>query len=188
MKRLSETSALRRLLSIKDGPRSELRAYEESAASCLTCSTPGACCLDEHFVNVHISRLEAVAISGVIDRLHSIRRAAVLERLEDVSQQLTNEEGGRDATFACPLYEKGTGCIVHEEAKPVPCIVHACYERPEDLPPDQLQDHAEIAVYRLNERVYGSSSLDPLPLAVQAIRRARRKKAMTTPAKSQPAT
>lgn len=188
MKRLSETSALRRLHRIKEGLRSDLEAYEERAASCLTCPTPGECCLDEHFVNVHVSRLEAVAISDVIDGLDPFRRAAVLERLENVSLRLIAKADGRNATFACPFYERSTGCIVHDEAKPAPCMVHACYERAEDLPPDDRQDQAENAIYRLNKRVYGSSTLDPLPLAVQAVRRVRRKKAMTTPASSQPAT
>jgi len=180
VKRLSETSALPRLQAIKDELRSRAAAYEVRAASCATCSTPGACCLDEHFVNVHISRLEAAAISGVIERMPAVTREAVLERIADSSETLQGHEDQRAATYACPLYQKGTGCLVHEEGKPVPCILHACYDRKEDVPPDELQDEAETAVYRLNERVYGSSALKPLPVAIQAILRTRRKNAITT--------
>ncbi|HEY2847500.1 MAG TPA: hypothetical protein VGI80_06760 [Pyrinomonadaceae bacterium] len=167
--------------------RSDVAVYERKARSCSSCDTPGACCLDEHFVNVRISRLEAVAISKVIERLPAIRRAAVEERVRNSASQLA---GICTATFACPLYEKGTGCLVHDEAKPVPCIIHACYERSQDLPPDELQDAAELAIDRLNARVYGQTMpFEALPGAVQAaILRTRRMKAITSPASNQPAT
>ncbi|MFL6373906.1 MAG: hypothetical protein ACJ73D_04480 [Pyrinomonadaceae bacterium] len=188
MKRLSETSALPRLRKIKDELRSQASVYEQNASSCATCLTPGACCLDEHFVNVHISRLEAVAIATVLDQLPAIRRAAAEERIANTASRLSKNGGLRAATFACPLYEKGTGCLVHDEAKPVPCILHGCYQRAEDLPPDSLQDIAESAVNRLNERVYGHSTFEPLPVAVHAILRTRRMKAMTSPARNHAAT
>jgi hypothetical protein len=167
---ISKEKALSTLQALKDQLRADVAPYETNAQSCSTCDTPGACCLDEHFVNVRISRLEAIAITNVIDRLPAIRRAAVEERITNSSRRLT---GRSDAagTFACPLYEKGTGCLVHDEAKPVPCIVHACYDRREDLPPDTLQDAAELAISRLNERVYGNAlPLDPLPIAISKLR------------------
>jgi len=61
MKPISQTQALERLKNIQADLRSEISNFESRAKSCLTCDTPGACCLDAHFVNVHISRLEAGA-------------------------------------------------------------------------------------------------------------------------------
>ena len=146
---------------MKDNLRIDVTPYEEKAKNCASCDTPGSCCLDEHFVNVRISRLEAKAIAQVIERLPPIRRAAVEERVQNAEI--------RNGTYACPLYEKGTGCLVHHEAKPVPCIVHACYEKGEDLPPNELQDDAELAIGRLCKQVYGRlSGIEPLPLAIQA--------------------
>ena len=186
MKILSETAGLERLRHIRDNLLSELAPYNDRAKSCSTCETPGACCLDEHFVNVRISRLEAVAISNVIEQLSPIRRAAVEERVLNVSSRLT--AAGEEATFTCPLYEKGTGCLVHDEAKPVPCMIHACYERREDLPPDDLQDAAELAIDKLNARVYGRHlPLQPVPIAVHAILRTRKSQAITSPARNHPA-
>jgi hypothetical protein len=166
---ISEINALDRLSLLKTRLRSDVGVYEQKARPCSSCDTPGACCLDEHFVNVRISRLEAVAISKVIERLPVIRRAAVEERISNSSSQLAM--GRKTATFACPLYEKGTGCLVHHEAKPVPCMIHACYDKREDLPPDELQDAAELAIDKLNERVYGrATALQPLPIAVSKAR------------------
>ncbi|MBV9240695.1 MAG: hypothetical protein JO314_01700, partial [Acidobacteria bacterium] len=159
MKLISETEALAKLGTLKDDLRSNIAAYETKAQPCAACETPGACCLDEHFVNVRISRLEAIAIEQVIQTLPPVRRAAVDERILNAAAAATE-------FFACPLYEKSIGCLVHNEAKPVPCIVHACYERCEELPPDQFQDSAELAIDRLNRRVYRSNiSLLPLPVA-----------------------
>ena len=160
MKIISEVKGLDDLKRIKDKLRSAIAPYETRAQPCATCDTPGACCLDEHFVNVRISRLEAVAIANVIDKLSPIRRAAVEERIANTATTAAS-------FFACPLYEKGTGCLVHDGAKPVPCIVHACYDRREDLPPNELQDAAELAINSLNGRVYGrSQQFEPLPVAV----------------------
>ena len=70
MKRPSEKQALARLQKVKDAYRETIAGgYEHRAKSCLTCETKGACCLDAHFVNVHITRLEAAAIRGVLDNL-----------------------------------------------------------------------------------------------------------------------
>lgn len=167
MKVLSEKRALALLKRVKDDLRSDVAVYERRAADCAACDTPGACCLDEHFVNVRISRLEAVAIAGVIEQIHGIRRAALEERIANAAVPLLCAADHIE-TFACPLYEKGTGCLVHDEAKPVPCIHHACYASRNDLPPDDLQNAAELAIDRLNERVWGRSQhLQPIPVAVQ---------------------
>jgi hypothetical protein len=160
MKPLSENQGLARLLRLKDELRLKIAPYEREAHPCSICNTPGACCLDEHFVNVRISKLEAVAIAGVIDRLPAIRRSAVVERIENV---VSREK------FACPLYDRSAGCLVHHGAKPAPCMIHACYENAQDLPPDDLLDQAEAAIDRLNVSVYREHTpLHPLPRAVAA--------------------
>jgi hypothetical protein len=165
MKLIPKARALTTLKQIKDDLNTRVAPYESKAQPCSTCDTPGACCLDEHFVNVHISKLEATAINEVINKLPAIRRAAVHERISNTASQLENKT---DTTYACPLYEKGTGCLVHHEAKPVPCIIHACYANREDLPPDALQDAAELAIDKLNTRVFARSQpLEPLPVAVK---------------------
>jgi len=76
----------------------------------------------------------------------------------------------RTATYACPMFEKGTGCLVHDTAKPLPCIVHACYSSELDLPPDELLDEAELAVSKLNEQIYRRpTEYLPIPLAVSKL-------------------
>jgi hypothetical protein len=66
------------------------------------------------------------------------------------------------------LFEKGVGCLVHLDGKPVPCIVHACYDRREDLPPDEVQLEAEVKIADLNERTYGRRlPVLPLPVALR---------------------
>jgi hypothetical protein len=167
MKRLSEKQGLDALRAIKDAYRDEIAAgYEHRAKSCLTCETRGACCLDAHFVNVHITRLEAVSIRETLDNLPSAEKERVYGRVaETIARYDLKAEGNTFAqTFACPLFEKGTGCLVHKTGKPLPCIQHACYENREDLPPDQLLAGREETVERLNTRVYGSTSWLPLPL------------------------
>lgn len=166
----SQTKALEQLQAVTDDLRAKVADYERRANSCATCDTPGACCLDEHFVNVRISRLEAVAITNVIDQLPPIRRAAVEERIFNTASKLNKHNDAHMPTFACPLYEKATGCLVHHEAKPVPCIIHACYDSQEDYPPDSLQDAAELAIDRLNHRTYSKAApLAPLPIALSKL-------------------
>ena len=66
------------------------------------------------------------------------------------------------------MFEPDIGCLVHNVAKPVPCTMHACYENATDLPPDSLQDEAELAIARLNERTFrASGDLLALPLALK---------------------
>jgi hypothetical protein len=111
-------------------------------------------------VNVRISRLEAAAIQQVLSRLTAVRREGVYARITDAAGDLSEKE-----TYACPLFEKGSGCLVHSDAKPLPCINHACYENSGDLPPDDLLDEREAAIDRLNQRVYGrAAAWLPLPL------------------------
>ena len=56
-----------------------------------------------------------------------------------------------EKAFACPLYEKSVGCLVHENGKPVPCISHACYENRADLPPEKFQETIENKIEKLNQ-------------------------------------
>lgn len=167
MKLMSEKRGIARLREIREAFRLTVAAYEDRARDCGTCDTPGACCLDAHFVNVRISRFEAEAIVQAISGLSIERRSAVHARVENAIAEYRLADGATEK-FACPLFERGTGCLVHSDAKPLPCIQHACYERKEDLPPDGLLDKAEELVERLSRRVYGSGSTHlPLPLAVK---------------------
>lgn len=173
MKLVSEKKALERLAEIKTALKAKISSYERRAKSCLTCNTPGACCVDEHFVNVHISRLEAAAIGKSLERLTTQKRDEVYERIDTVvtKYQLDGVGDTYARTFACPLFEKEVGCLVHNDGKPVPCIVHACYERKDDLPPDELQMRAEQRINDLNKLTYGHSlPLLPLPVALAKIR------------------
>lgn len=168
MKRPSEKQALTKLQKVKDAYRETIsRGYEHRAKNCLTCETKGACCLDAHFVNVHITRLEAAAIRGVLDNLPAEKQAEVYRRVEETIEKygLTADGDTFAQTFACPLFEKEAGCLVHLTGKPLPCIQHACYENREDLPPDELLAEQEDVVERLNKRVYGGEPRWlPLPL------------------------
>jgi len=66
---LSEHDALAQLQKSKASYQSFIKLnYESAAEDCKTCDTAGQCCTDEHFVNVHITRLEAVAIRETIER------------------------------------------------------------------------------------------------------------------------
>ena len=166
MKPLSESKALIKLGAIRNEFAGEIRrSYEHRATSCATCKTPGACCLDEHFVNVRITRLEASAIGNVLETLPQGLRGRVYLRIVDAIEKYGLNEQSRE-TYACPLFEKGIGCLVHATAKPLPCIAHACYERKEDLPPDELLTERESAIDALNRRVYGKTTYLPIPLAI----------------------
>lgn len=169
MKLVSESKAI----ALLDGIRREFRAkvadHEQRAASCESCSTPGACCLDAHFVNVRISRLEAAAIRNALAELPEELRGKVSDRIDVTISTYKLDEAidTSTTTYACPLFERGVGCLVHSTAKPLPCIAHACYSSPADLPPDDLLNDAEMKVERLNERTYARSQpLVPLPLAI----------------------
>ena len=174
MKRLSESAALEKLREVKNRFRDRIRdEYEHKAAPCATCTTPGACCVDAHFVNVRISRIEAVAIKRTLDALPTNKRAEVDQKINDAIKTFRLDDNGNlRKTFACPIYNRGTGCLVHTSGKPLPCIHHACYERKEDLPPDAILDEAELTIERLNRKVYGQpSTLLPLPVAIRNVSR-----------------
>src|SRR5688572_33139490 len=84
MKYLSESRTIGLLHSMKTGFAKTIRnGYEHRAKSCATCETPGACCLDAHFVNVRIARLEAVAIGRRLNELSPAHREAVYLRIHD---------------------------------------------------------------------------------------------------------
>lgn len=164
MKHLSETKALEKLAPIKLAFAGHIRdEFEHNAKSCVTCETPGACCLDAHFVNLRITRLEAVAIRKKLNGLTNSDE--VHRRIDEAIERY--DLAGSGETYACPLFEKGTGCLIHGDAKPLACIAHACYEREEDLPPDELLAEREIEVDDLNEKVYGRSQWLPLPVAIR---------------------
>ena len=156
MKTLSEKQALIKLRNLKNDFRVSIKQnFEHRAKDCGTCETKGACCLDAHFVNVHITRLEAVLIKEELQKLPPEKQKEISKRInETIEKYDLQSEGDTFAqTFACPLFEQNIGCLIHS-VKPIPCIAHACYERQEDLPPDELQIEAETKIERLNEQTY----------------------------------
>lgn len=171
MRLIGESIAIKRLRDLKDAYKALVAEdYEHAAKSCGTCKTRGACCLDAHFVNVHISRLEAVAINRIIAELPEERRSRVRARISETIEKFELCDNGDSfaRTFACPLFESAVGCLVHEGGKPLPCIQHACYESAADLPPPELLTEQELKVDRLNRRTYGSAqAYMPLPIAIE---------------------
>src|SRR6476620_7964185 len=156
MKLLSEKQALIKLRAVKNDLRRYIKQnYEHRAKDCGTCETKGACCLDAHFVNVHITHLEAVLIGAELEKFPPEKQKEIYGRIYKTIEkyELSADGDTFSKTFACPLFEKGVGCLVHS-VKPVPCIQHACYERREDLPPDSIQTDAEEKIERLNEQTY----------------------------------
>jgi hypothetical protein len=136
--------------------------YEHRAEDCATCPTRGVCCTDEHFVNVQITRLEAVAMRETLERtprLTEAERRAVYARARLAVERYGLRAAGDTfaQTYACPLYDAQAGCLVHRRAKPAPCIQHACYEDWQDLPPDNLQARTERRVEQLNRAAYGAA-------------------------------
>ena len=163
MRQLTEVGALARLQREKAAYQTNIKlAYEPAARDCAVCPTPGVCCTDAHFVNVHITRLEAVAIRRTLARTPRLgvreQRAVYQRARETVSRYHLRASGDTYArTYSCPLFAPGAGCLVHRRAKPAPCIQHACYENWEDMPPVKLQWRTEHRVEQLNEQVYGAA-------------------------------
>jgi hypothetical protein len=157
-----EQAALAQLQRTKASYQSFIKLnYEHAAEDCRTCPTRGVCCTDSHFVNVHITRLEAVAIRETLartPRLSDAGRRAVYNRAVEAVRHYNLSTTGDTfkQTYSCPLYEPTVGCLVHARAKPAPCVQHACYENWEDLPPASLQARTEHRVEQLNEEVYGA--------------------------------
>ncbi len=172
MKTLSEKQALIKLRKLKEDFRQTIKQnYEHRAKDCGTCETKGACCLDAHFVNVHITRIEAVLIREELQKLSPEKQSEIYERIAETIEKYDLKSDGDtfQKTFACPLFEKNVGCLIHA-VKPVPCIAHACYERREDLPPDALQTKAETNIERLNEQTYKKfPRWLPLPVYLEAM-------------------
>ena len=173
MKKLPETKALSELHKLKTAYQKFIKTnYEHRAADCETCPTKGACCLDAHFVNVHITPLEAAAIRKTLKKLDEKKQAEIYQRAAETVDKYDLKTAGDTfrKTFACPLFEKGIGCLVHLQGKPAPCISHACYESKADLPPDNLQTEIENQIERLNRRTYGKNALWlPLPVWLDLI-------------------
>ena len=171
MKSLDEPAALALLRRGKAAYQSHVKLnYERAARPCSACPTPGVCCTDAHFVNVHITRLEAVAIRETVartPRLDAEAKRAVFARARAAVARYDLRAAGDTfaQTYSCPLFEPGAGCVVHARAKPAPCVQHACYDDWQDVPPTALQWRAESRVERLNERAYGAAwAWLPLPL------------------------
>lgn len=171
MRKLSEAEAVARLKRGKVRFQTHVKLnYEHRALSCRACPTPGACCTDAHFVNVHITRLEAVAIRDTLARTPRLgedeRRAVYLRAHEAVGRYGLAPAGDTFArTYSCPLFMKGVGCLVHQRAKPAPCVQHACYEDWADVPPLDAQWREEGHIERLNTEAYGTA-WEWLPLPV----------------------
>jgi len=171
LRKLSEAQALARLQREKAAFRSHvIKNYEHAARDCRTCPTAGVCCTDAHFVNVHVTRLEAVAFRETLERTPRLgredRRRVYARSREAVARYALRPSGDTFAqTFSCPLFEPGVGCLVHRRAKPAPCIQHACYDAWEDVPPVESQWRTERRVEQLNVETYGAAwAWLPLPL------------------------
>lgn len=170
---MSEQTALIELRGVKDAYRRFIvDNFEFAAKDCGACETFGACCVDAHFVNVHITRLEAAAILKTLaEKLTTGELQKINERIAQTIEKYSLTESGETfaRTFACPLFEPNIGCLVHGEAKPAACISHACYERPENLPPQCLQDHVERKIEKLNREIYDEDwRWLPLPLQLKS--------------------
>jgi hypothetical protein len=163
MSSMAEREALARLQRAKVSYQTHIKLnYEHAAQSCSSCPVRGVCCTDAHFVNVHITRLEAVAIRETLERsprlTEEARRAVYRRAREAVTRYHLSATGDTfKQTYACPLYEPQVGCLVHRRAKPAPCIQHACYDGWEDLPPSSLEARAEHRIEQLNTAVYGAA-------------------------------
>ena len=171
MKSLTEAAALARLQRAKRVYQSRIKInYEPAARACRACPTPGVCCTDAHFVNVHITRLEAVAVRETLRRTPRLtdaeRRAVYMSARAAVARYGLSAAGDTYAqTYSCPLFAPGAGCLAHRRAKPAPCIQHACYDNWAEMPPIELQWRAEHRVEELNEQAYGRAwAWLPLPL------------------------
>jgi hypothetical protein len=173
MKMLPKTKALDALGELKRDYQDFIKInYEHRAQNCETCPVQGACCLDAHFVNVHITRLEAVAIRKTLGKLSQEKQKEIYGRAEETVEKYCLKTTGDTfaQTYACPLFETGVGCLVHSESKPAACISHACYENESDLPPEFFQKKVENQIERLNERVYRNASpWLPLPVWLNLI-------------------
>jgi hypothetical protein len=170
---ISETRALKMLDEIRAKFRANVLPYEMQAKPCSKCDTPGSCCVDAHFVNVRVSRHEARQIVDVINDMPPVERQSVFNRIDNAIDEygLDRDSDNAAFTYACPLFDTSRGCLVHDRAKPLPCIHHACYERREDLPPDHLLAEQQGLIEALNLKTYGRSEpWLPIPVAIRRLR------------------
>src|SRR3954469_4261887 len=113
MRKLSEAEALARLRRSKAGFQTHVKLnFEHRARDCRACPTPGVCCTDAHFVNVHITRLEAVAVRETLERTPRLtyeERRAVYERARACVGRYGLAAAGDTfaQTYSCPLFVKG---------------------------------------------------------------------------------
>lgn len=172
---MNEPEAVTELRRVKTAYQRFIRDnFEFAAADCSVCPTFGACCTDRHFVNVHITRLEAAAIRESIKHnpnLSENEKQAIFARVRETIEKYDLTADAADSfaqTYSCPLFVQKIGCLVHADgAKPAACIQHACYEQKEDLPPACLQDNVEQKIERLNREVYADDwRWLPLPVAL----------------------
>lgn len=166
---IAESKGIAKLSDIRERFRESISGFEAKAKPCSACENPGICCRDAHFVNVRITKLEAAAIKQELNKLDVISRDKVEQRAEEAVEKfgLRTDDEESLKTYACPLFERDTGCLVHYTAKPLPCIAHACYENAADLPRDELLEEREREILRLNRRIYGrDTAVLPLPLMI----------------------
>lgn len=158
MHKLPETKALIQLRRVKQGFSDYItQNYSAKAKDCRTCTT--VCCQDSSFVNVNITRLEALAIWQTLknsSRISSEKFQEIIERTRKAvaKYQLKLTGDTFSQTYSCPLFEDGVGCLVHWKAKPAPCIQHGCYDDWRDLPDTKEFSRIERKVEQLNSRVY----------------------------------
>ncbi len=173
MKTLSQTKALNELQKLKTTYQNFIKTnYEPKAQDCQTCPTKGACCLDAHFVNVHITKLEAVAVRKTLENLSQEKQREIYRRARETVEKYDLKSAGDTfkKTFACPLFEKQIGCLVHSDGKPAACISHACYENAEDLPPEKFQEIVENKIEKLNKKTFGKNpNWLPLPVWIDLV-------------------
>lgn len=171
MRYVSERKALEQLAVLKSKFRNIIKdKYEFRAKDCKNCSAE--CCLDANFVNVHITKLEAILIVKYLEKKLDKEKLEQLKKHVEqtvIRYRLDSDAETSSKTFACPFFEKTVGCLIHE-IKPLACIQHACYEKREHLPPEDLQAEFERGIEHLNEKTYGKpATWLPLPTWIKTI-------------------
>ncbi|MBI4851476.1 MAG: hypothetical protein HY819_06760 [Acidobacteria bacterium] len=164
MHKFSETKALVQLRRVKQGFSNYIsQNYAAKAKDCRTCTI--VCCQDSDFVNVNITRLEALAIWHTLKNSSRVNPEKFQEIIKRTRKAITkyNLKATGDTfsqTYSCPLFEEGIGCLVHWKAKPAPCIQHGCYEDWHDLPDTKEFAQVEHKVETLNKRVYNAQEAE----------------------------
>lgn len=110
MKSISEKQALLKLRELKKDFRARIREnYEHRAKDCLTCETQGICCTDAHFVNVHLTRLEAVLIRAELQKFSPAKRKEIDDRVAAAIEEydLTADGDTFQKNFRLPAFRSG---------------------------------------------------------------------------------